>query len=169
MATSDYFLHGIPFFRCVEDFICQFGLSGEHSHLYPKKIKDDPQWLPLDRRKNDRDEKRFQPGCFACAGSGQNSRGRQLFVAMGASGSLGADPWEVPFGEAVGRHSYEMLDKLHTGYGEDGPSQNSLAQPDGLDAARRDFPNLNWITSCNIVDEVVVVHEGDDAAAEAVA
>jgi len=167
MVTSDYFSYRIPLFRCVQDFICQFGLSGEHSHLYAEKIQDDPQWLPLLQRKNDRGVKRFQTGYFAYAGSGPNSRGRQLFVALGESGSLGADPWEVPFGEAVGRHSYETLNRLYTGYGERGPSQNSLVEPGGLDAARRDFPNLDWIVSCDVVDEVVLVNEGEGERAAA--
>ena len=32
-------------------------------------------------------------------------------------------PWEVPWGEVVGKESFQTLDGLFTGYGDNGPSQ----------------------------------------------
>ena len=76
-----------------------------------------------------------------------------MFVSMADQSGLGMSPWEVPFGELVGEHSYETLARLYTGYGEDGPSQESLMTDQGLVDARRDFPQLDWITSCHVVEE----------------
>lgn len=150
MVTSDYFNNqNVPLMRCVQDFLCQFGLAGEASSLFTKKIPDDPQWLP-DKKHEGR---RFRKGYFAYAGSGKNSRGRQLFVALSNSRSLGSSPWEVPWGELVGVHSYETLDKIYTGYGEHGPSQDLLLEAGSLEQVRKDFPQLDWILSCEVVDE----------------
>ena len=63
--------------------------------------------------------KRFAQGYLAYAGSGTDSRGVQLIVALEANPRLGGgSPWEVPWGELVGAHSYDTLAKIYTGYGE---------------------------------------------------
>jgi hypothetical protein len=64
----------------------------------------------------------------------------------------GGSPWEVPWGELVGSHSYEMLDKIYTGYGEKGPSQGSLHRPEAIETTEKEFPNISWILSCRVVD-----------------
>jgi peptidyl-prolyl cis-trans isomerase A (cyclophilin A) len=145
----------VPLMRCVDEFLCQFGLRGSASEQYASKIKDDPHWLPPGKagRSNELGVKRFQRGYLAYAGSGPHSRGRQLFVSMADQSGLGTSPWEVPFGELVGEHSYDTLARIYTGYGEDGPSQESLMTDQGLVDARRDFPQLDWITSCHVVEE----------------
>jgi peptidyl-prolyl cis-trans isomerase A (cyclophilin A) len=145
----------VPLMRCVDEFLCQFGLRGDASEQFESKIMDDPNWLPLGKagRANDVGVKRFQRGYLAYAGSGPHSRGRQLFVSLVEQSGLGPSPWEVPFGELVGQHSYQTLARLYTGYGEDGPTQESLMTDQGLVEALRDFPQLDWITSCHVVDE----------------
>jgi hypothetical protein len=147
----------VPLMRCVEDYLCQFGLRGNASALYARKIPDDVPWLPQGRTQKDRRNslgvKRFMKGYLAYAGSGPNSRGRQLFVSLADQSGLGSAPWEVPFAEAVGQHSYQTLANLYTGYGEDGPSQESLMTDRGVEEARSQFPKLDWISSCNVVDE----------------
>jgi peptidyl-prolyl cis-trans isomerase A (cyclophilin A) len=145
----------VPLMRCVDEFLCQFGLRGSASEQYASKVKDDPHWLPPGKagRSNELGVKRFKRGYLAYAGSGPHSRGRQLFLSMGDQSGLGTSPWEVPFGELVGEHSYDTLARIYTGYGEDGPSQESLMTDQGLVEARRDFPQLDWITSCHVVEE----------------
>lgn len=159
MVTSNYFNVKVPLMRCVQDFLCQFGLAGSISANYASKIPDDPAWLPTgkDHRYNvETGVKRFQKGYLAYAGSGPKSRGRQLFVALEESKSLGGSlnaPWEVPWGELVGRHSYDTLDKIYTGYGENGPDQNKLTQQGAHEYVHDQFPKLDWILSCHIVDQ----------------
>jgi len=175
MVASGYFSlseHGVPLMRCVDGFLCQFGLSGEHSGLFEEKIPDDPQWLPDDgddgggRQDPASGTKRFQRGYFAYAGSGPDTRGRQLFVALDDARSLGGrkSPWEVPWGELVGEHSFRTLVDIYTGYGEDGPSQDLLVKAGALDVVKRDFPDLDWILSCKVVDEITANPTAEKAA-----
>ena len=157
MVTSGYFNHTVPLMRCVSKFLCQFGLAGEYSKFFKDSLPDDPQWLPAgpDHRVNAVGVKRFQRGYFSYAGGGVHSRDNQLFVALYDNGPLGGgSPWEVPWGELVGEHSYQTLDKIYTGYGEDGPSQHLLWQKGALDVVKQQFPQLDWINSCAVVDEV---------------
>ena len=65
----------------------------------------------------------------------------------------GGSPWEVPWGELVGAHSYNTLDKIYTGYGEKGPSQGRLHKEGHLEWVKKDFPELDFVNSCAIVDE----------------
>jgi cyclophilin family peptidyl-prolyl cis-trans isomerase len=114
----------VPLMRCVDHFLCQFGLNGaspETMKRFQKTIPDDPNWLPEGKeyRVNADGVKRFQKGYLAYAGSGNHSRNLQFIVALQDNGPLaGGSPWEVPWGELVGEHSYVTLAKIYTGYGE---------------------------------------------------
>jgi cyclophilin family peptidyl-prolyl cis-trans isomerase len=155
---NDQHDQGVPLMRCVSKFLCQFGLAGKRSEQFQQSLRDDPQWLPAgpDHRLNKLGVKRFAKGYFSYAGGGSNSRDNQLFVALADNGPLGGgSPWEVPWGELVGNHSFETLDRLHTGYGEHGPSQHLLWQDQSLPVVHKEFPLLDWILSCRVVDEVV--------------
>jgi len=158
MVTSQYFSNRVPLMRCVKDFLCQFGLAGSVSKQFNEEIPDDPQWLPPGpkNRKNELDAKRFQKGYFSYAGGGPNSRSQQLFVALADSGWLGGgSPWEVPWGELVGKQSYDTLEKIYTGYGEDGPKQEMLQKEDALAITAEEFPLIDYVLSCVVVDEDV--------------
>jgi peptidyl-prolyl cis-trans isomerase A (cyclophilin A) len=155
---NDQHDQGVPLMRCVPKFLCQFGLAGKRSEQFQQSLVDDPQWLPAgpDHRLNKLGVKRFAKGYLSYAGGGPNSRDNQLFVALADNGPLGGgSPWEVPWGELVGNHSYETLDRIHTGYGENGPSQHLLWQDQSLPVVHKEFPLLDWIVSCHVVDEVV--------------
>jgi peptidyl-prolyl cis-trans isomerase A (cyclophilin A) len=157
MVTSGYWNYKVPLMRCVKNFLCQFGLAGEHSKQFTQNLPDDPQWLPAgpDHRVNEVGVKRFQKGYFSYAGGGPNTRDLQIFVALKDDGPLGGgSPWEVPWGELVGEHSYETLDKIYTGYGEDGPKQGMLYEAGALEKVRKEFPTLDWVNSCEVVDEI---------------
>jgi cyclophilin family peptidyl-prolyl cis-trans isomerase len=147
----------VPLMRCVDGFLCQFGLRGGASARYAGKIPDDAPWLPRgssgEARRNPLGVRRFMNGYLAYAGSGPNSRGRQIFVTLADQSGLGNAPWEVPFAEVVGSHSYQTLASIYKGYGEYGPSQESLMTDSGLEEAREQFPKLDWIVSCDVVDE----------------
>ena len=146
----------VPLMRCIHNFLCQFGLNGASGKRFGKTIPDDPQWLPAgpDHRVNAQDVRRFQRGYMSYAGGGPNTRSQQLFVALADNGMLGGgSPWEVPWGELVGAHSYATLDKIYTGYGEHGPGQGMLHQDNAIELTERDFPNISWILGCRVVDE----------------
>lgn len=60
---------------------------------------------------------------------------------------------EVPWGELVGQESFATLSKVYTGYGEKGPGQGLLHRQGALEQVERDFPSIDYITSCIIQDE----------------
>jgi hypothetical protein len=118
-------------------------------------MPDDRNWLPEGSKNREKNGvKRFAKGYLAYAGAGKNSRGTQLIVALADNGPLaGGSPWEVPWGELVGGHSFKTLDKFYTGYGEKGPPQGKLGKDGFNDAMKKDFPLLDHINSCHVVDE----------------
>ena len=129
----------------------------ELNKRYSKSLQDDTNWQPKgpDFRTNEFGVKRYTKGYVAYAGSGENSRSNQLIVALHDDKRLGGgSPWEVPFGEVVGKESYDTLDKIYTGYGEKGPSQGLLHREGSAERVATDFPELDYITKCSLVDEV---------------
>ena len=58
--------------------------------------------------------------------------------------------------ELVGKHSFMTLDKISTIYGEKGPSQARLQEDSYMELVQTNFPNLDLIESCHVVDETVV-------------
>lgn len=159
MVNSGYFSSRVPLMRCIHEFLCQFGLSGDPqvTKQYRESFQDDPPWLPLGptHRENAKGVKRFAKGYLAYAGAGPNSRGNQFIVSLVSSGPLaGGSPWEVPWGELVGQHSFEALDRVYYGYGEDGPSQGFIAnQGINTGEVQSKFPKMDYINSCEVVDE----------------
>lgn len=143
--------------RCVKNFLCQFGIAGIPSYNKPfnKNLPDDPNWLPEGptHRTNELGVKRFGKGYLAYAGSGKNSRGNQLIVALSDNKMLGGgSPWEVPWGEVVGKESFRTLDKIYTGYGEKGPSQGRLSREGSSEGVMKEFPKLDYILGCDVID-----------------
>lgn len=158
MVRTGYFSTQIPLMRCIKEFLCQFGLSVDATltKKWDANLVDDPQWLPPGptNRENAKGVKRFTKGYLAYAGGGPNTRSNQFFVALTNVPTLaGGSPWEVPWGELVGAHSYEALDKVYTGYDDNGPAQGRFRQEGALEEVREKFPKLDWVTSCTIVDE----------------
>lgn len=156
LVEIHYFHARVPLMRCVDKFLCQFGLNGSNlMKQFRKTIPDDENWLPKGKefRINADNVKRFQKGYFAYAGSGPNSRNLQFIVALNDNGPLGGgSPWEVPWGELVGEHSYRTLDKIYTGYGEKGPKQGTLWKANAIEYVESHFPKMDFIESCTIVD-----------------
>ena len=140
--------------RCINKFLCQFGIAGIPSYNKPyngkNQLKDDPNWLPEGptHRTNELGVKRFGKGYLAYAGAGENSRSNDNERLGGGS------PWEVPWGELVGKESFDTLDKIYTGYGEDGPSQGRLSREGSSEGVAKDFPKLDYILSCDVIDTI---------------
>jgi len=60
-------------------------------------------------------------------------------------------------GELVGEESFETLSKIYTGYGEDGPSQGKLHKYGMNDTMKKQFPNIDYINKCVLVDETGII------------
>jgi peptidyl-prolyl cis-trans isomerase A (cyclophilin A) len=158
MVQGGYFSAQVPFMRCLRDFICQFGLSAipDRTKKYLKTIPDDPMWLPTgpSHRENEQQVKRFAKGYLAYAGGGNNTRDNQFIVALKSNGPLaGGSPWEVPWGELVGKHSFTTLGNINFEYDELGPTQGYLINHGVTDEVKTKFPNMDYITSCEVVDQ----------------
>lgn len=159
MVTTDYFNHGVPMMRCISKYLCQFGLNSNPK--YTKKYRgrsliDDPNWLPQGEkyRFHDKGVNRFAKGYLAYAGSGENSRDVQLILSLHDNRPLGgSSPSEVPWGEIVGDKSFKTLGKFYTGYGEDGPPQDRLLQEGASKEIKDEWPLLDYITSCQLIDQ----------------
>jgi peptidyl-prolyl cis-trans isomerase A (cyclophilin A) len=158
MVTKGYFQTGVPLMRCIDKFLCQFGLNADPAKRkdFSSSIPDDPFWLPTGPtgRQNSDHVKRFAQGYLAYAGAGPQTRSNQLIVALQANGPLaGGSPWEVPWGELVGKHSFDTLSRIYTGYGEKGPPQGRLGREGFTEQAREEWPLLDHILSCRVVQE----------------
>jgi peptidyl-prolyl cis-trans isomerase A (cyclophilin A) len=161
MVQSGYFDTGVPLMRCVADFLCQFGLNGNPTAMKPFKatLPDDPNWLPegpTHRKDPVTGVRRFSRGYLAYAGAGPHSRDLQFIVALKDNGPLaGGSPWEVPWGELVGTHSYDTLEKIYTGYDEKGPSQGLLHKVNALEMVKEKYPLIDYVSSCHVEDRFV--------------
>ncbi|KAL7486441.1 hypothetical protein ACHAW6_012045 [Cyclotella cf. meneghiniana] len=160
MVNTGYFSSKVALMRCLRNFICQFGIAGDPTYNIEyngsgKNLKDDPNWLPEgpSHRTNELEVKRFAKGYLAYAGGGKDSRSNQFIVALNDNERLGGgSPWEVPWGEVVGEESFATLDKIYTGYGEKGPSQGRLSREGSSEEIAKEFPMLDYILSCDVVD-----------------
>lgn len=103
------FFDGSHFFRAVENFLVQFGISySENEELIKmanKPIPDDPKLPGMI----------FHEGTIAYAGSGKDSRTSQLFMAYaGGARGLGRETWETPVGKVV-KGMEETVKQLYKG------------------------------------------------------
>lgn len=158
MVKHSYFEYKVPLFRCIKNFICQFGINSD-PHLSKKfrpAINDDPNWLPegKEHRKNDKGVARFARGYLAYAGGGRDSRSNQFIISLQDDETLaGGSPYEVPWGELVGKHSFDTWSKIYTEYGEYGPPQGKLMNQGMSSAMENEFPDMDSVTGCQVVDE----------------
>lgn len=84
--VKDGFYTDIAFFRCVKQFLVQFGISDKENmkHWHNEEIKDDVN-----------QHKGIQKNYVSFAGGGPNTRSTQLFIAFEYLDFLGKEPWEV--------------------------------------------------------------------------
>jgi peptidyl-prolyl cis-trans isomerase A (cyclophilin A) len=155
MVQAGYFSTRVALFRCTD--ACQFGLAGNKTWTkhFSAPLLDDPPWLPPgpDHRQNGNGVKRYPEGFLTYAGSGPNSRSNQFVVTLKANPFMGGgSPWEVPLGELVGTASFDTLHQFYTGYGEHGPSQKILRRDGITDRVAKEWPLLDYITACHLLE-----------------
>lgn len=133
------FFDGARFFRVIEGFVAQFGLSG--------RPRLDRVWrtarIPDDsvRRSNAR-------GTISFATAGPDSRTTQLFVNLVDNPRLDGMGF-APIGRVV--EGMEVVDSLYAGY-EQAPSQPRIVQ-EGNAFLEEAFPELDVIESVEVVGD----------------
>jgi peptidyl-prolyl cis-trans isomerase A (cyclophilin A) len=133
----------VAFFRVVNGFMAQVGISGDPSvnvEWRAKPIADDPV-----RASNTR-------GTVTFATSGPNSRTTQFFINFVDNSRLDGMGF-APFGKVK---DMAPVDALYDGYGEGapsgrGPSQGRM-QTEGNSYLRESFPKLDYIKSAKIIE-----------------
>jgi peptidyl-prolyl cis-trans isomerase A (cyclophilin A) len=138
-----HFYDGVAFFRVLQGFMAQFGLSPypEVSHAWEKaNIKDDPVVQSNLR------------GYITYAMAGPNTRTTQVFINYGNNQRLDGDGFAA-FGMVT--EGMEVVDKLYGGYGEGAPGgrgpDQGLIGSRGRAYLQESFPHLDTIKSATLV------------------
>lgn len=153
---------GVALNRVVPGFLTQFGIAVDptmRNNWGGLPIFDDS---PLDIH--------FQPGYLSFAGSGPNSRTTEIFIVMTGVDQeqldyFGENSWETPFGVLEGNVEESALKKIYSGYEDmspwgSGPESNRIYDEDGYTAyLPNDFPLLDYIERCYVVEEDVDIEE----------
>ena len=146
------FYDGAPFFRVMDGFMVQFGLSDDpevNRAWMEASIEDDPVVESNTR------------GTVSFAMRGEDTRTTQVFINYGDNANLD-DMGFAPFGRVV--EGMEVAESLHSGYGDvaprgSGPDVRQL-YTEGVAYLEREFPELDYIEEATIVSGAA----GADAA-----
>jgi peptidyl-prolyl cis-trans isomerase A (cyclophilin A) len=134
----------VAFFRAIKGFMVQYGISGDpvlNQVWKSARIDDDPTGVQSNTR-----------GRVTFATSGPNSRTTQMFINYGDNVNLDNMGFS-PIGEVV--EGMDVVDRLHTGYGEGAPRGKGPSQPmiqsQGNAYLRSQFPDLDFIVKMSVV------------------
>jgi len=137
------YLQDNAFFRAIEGFVVQFGISGNpeiNREWANARIKDDPV------------KSSNQRGYVTFAMAGPNSRTTQLFINLRDNSDLDSQGF-APIGRVI--EGMSVIDSLYMGYGEMAPRGKGphprLLNTQGNNYLRRQFPELDYIKSANIL------------------
>lgn len=144
--VEEKFYDDVAFFRVVEGFMAQFGMSGDpevHRKWGEKTIPDDPV-----KQSNQRGYVTFAQT------AAPNSRSTQLFINYGDNSFLDSQRF-APIGRVV--EGMDVVDKLHNGYGDGpphgrGPDQSEIRRRGNAYLKER-FPQLDYIKTARIINE----------------
>ena len=136
------FYDGVRFFRVLDGFMAQFGISGDPKISAPwreARIQDDPV-----RQSNRR-------GFITYAMAGPNTRTSQVFINYGDNSALDRQGFS-PFGQVTS--GMNVVDALYNGYGEgaprgQGPDQGRV-QTEGNAYLAKNFPRLDFVKKATI-------------------
>jgi peptidyl-prolyl cis-trans isomerase A (cyclophilin A) len=134
----------IAFFRAIEGFMVQFGISG-----YPEvNAKWRDAGIPDDEVKQSNTK-----GMVTFAHAGPGTRTTQIFINYKDNSMLDSQGFS-PVGKVV--EGMEVVDSLHKGYGEGaprgrGPDQMKL-QTAGNAYLEKSFPELDYIKSATLLE-----------------
>ncbi len=138
-----HFFDNAAFFRVVEGFVVQFGISArpDVAHAWENaRVVDDPV-IESNKR-----------GVLTFATSGPNTRTTQLFINLGDNANLDSMGF-APFGKVTS--GMDVVAKLYSGYGEGAPNGNGpdqgRIQTEGKAYLDKSFPLLDTIKAAVIV------------------
>jgi peptidyl-prolyl cis-trans isomerase A (cyclophilin A) len=144
LARARYY-DNVRFFRVVDNFVAQFGLSGDTavSRTWSSlRIDDDTV-----RRSNVR-------GTISYAAGGKNTRTTQLFISYKDNSRLDTLGFAVVAQVVRGMST---VDSLYKGYGEGAPRGAGPEQPriraEGNAYLEKEFPKLDYIMAARITRE----------------
>jgi peptidyl-prolyl cis-trans isomerase A (cyclophilin A) len=132
------FFTDIACFRVVENFVVQFGISGNtdvSAAWREAKIKDDPS-------SNNSNAK----GTITFAKSGPDTRTTQMFINFKDNVALDKIGFP-PFGKIT--KGMDVVESIYKGYGEQ-PNQGRI-QSEGNAYLKAEFPKLDYIQSASIL------------------
>ena len=146
-----------------------------------KVIPDDPR-IPVDQDQDHDNSNKpitFQPGMISFAGNNPNTRSTEVFIVMPDTKQVYLDrfgtinPWETPFAiienfdsiitnpnprakSNTKTISKSVANKWHA-YGDaipvgSGPSRERMFQKDGYEYLKREFPKMDYIEECHVID-----------------
>ena len=138
------FFTDIAFFRVLDGFVAQFGISGDpeiSSRWSDDVIKDDPVVGTN------------SAGTLSFAMAGPDTRTTQLFINLVDNQRLDGMGFS-PFAEIT--EGFDVITSLYSDYGEgaprgNGPDQGRI-QSEGNAYLRAEFPDLDYITEATIVE-----------------
>ena len=137
------FFNDVAFFRVLEGFVAQFGISGdpEKAATWRDNIIDDDPVVESN-----------VAGTLTFATSGPNSRTTQLFINLADNTRLDAMGF-APFARVS--DGFGVVESLYADYGEGapqgrGPSQGRI-QSHGNAYLRDEFPELDYIIEATVV------------------
>ncbi|MDX1622838.1 MAG: peptidylprolyl isomerase [Gemmatimonadota bacterium] len=136
------FFDDTRFFRVLDGFVAQFGISGDP--------EEDARWRG-ERIPDDEVQVGNERGTVSFAMAGPGTRTTQLFVNLGDNRKLDTMGF-APIGEVV--EGMEVLEALFSGYGEGaprgrGPDQRRIHQ-DGNVYLDRNYPQLDAIETAYV-------------------
>ena len=140
------FFERVAFFRAIDGFMVQFGMSGEPAvqkawNAYP--IPDDPAAGQSNKRGYITFAKKNTP----------NSRTTQVFINYKDNAPLDSMGF-TPFGEVV--EGMDVVDSLYKGYGEGAPKgkgpNQMIIEREGNAYLERDFPELDWVQKAVLLE-----------------
>lgn len=145
LVKAGFFEH-VAFFRAIDNFMVQFGMSGEPAvqrawNAY--SIPDDPAAGHSNERGTITFAKKNNP----------NSRTTQVFINYRDNVALDGMGF-TPFGKVV--EGMEVVDSFNKEYGEGAPKgkgpNQMLIEREGNAYLERDFPRLDWLEKAVLVE-----------------
>jgi peptidyl-prolyl cis-trans isomerase A (cyclophilin A) len=145
--TKHHYYDSTYFFRVIENFVAQVGISGQpkvNAAWESRRIPDDPV-----KHSNTR-------GTISFASEGPNTRTVQLFINLRDNPKLDTyGSGFPPLGEII--DGMNVAESLYDGYGEGPPAglgpRQELIMDQGNDYVRHFFPKLDLIQRATIAQE----------------
>jgi len=141
---------GVAFNRVEKNFITRFGIAKDFAVRSAQKGRVFADDFPTVG---------FEPGYISFAGNpGEHDRrSTELFIVSPNISptqltKFGKQSFEVPFGVVEDKNG--VLSKIYSGYGNTGPDTAVMYESGGYDYLKKNFPKLDYIERCYVVDEL---------------